>query len=215
MSKDTVRKIVALNSGGFDSVVMLHMIKEIHPFLEVTTLFFDYGQKSVELERAKAKEVSSKLGYTFKELKLPPFDWTTSDFYNEGFKSSKDEYLEFRNLVFVSYGLSFSSGIGADTLFLATLKSYGYFDTSPEFFKYLRGIAQSESVSIETPLSLTVKEDMGELIKHFNIKEDEFHTCDNPVDGKACGECPDCLALSYLFRKPLRLVKSNPIDEVE
>ena len=97
-------KILCLCSGGFDSVVMLHHIRDLHPDDSISTLFFNYGQKSLEMERRCAKKVSDKLGCTFIEIDIPRFYWSNSEFYSQGFSGDK-EYLEMRNLIFFSYAL--------------------------------------------------------------------------------------------------------------
>ena len=43
-------KIVTLNSGGFDSVVLAHYLRAQYPEAEIHCLFFDYGQRSKNLE---------------------------------------------------------------------------------------------------------------------------------------------------------------------
>ena len=50
-----MEKIVALNSGGFDSICMLHLLRDNYPSHEIKTLFFDYGQTMVEEEFTCAK----------------------------------------------------------------------------------------------------------------------------------------------------------------
>ena len=75
-----MNKIVALCSGGFDSVVMLHFIRETHPDYDIHTLFFDYGQKTLKQEEHCAEKVSKKLGCHFHKVTLPKFSWSNSQF---------------------------------------------------------------------------------------------------------------------------------------
>jgi len=193
-----VEKIVALNSGGFDSVVMLHHIKELYPYIPTTTLFFNYGQKNLKQEYESAKRASDKLKFDFKSIDLPKFSWTSGDFYTYKYSGDK-EYLEMRNLIFLSYGLSLCESIGADALFLATLVHLGYYDTSPLFFEGIRMIAEGKDISIEAPFSEVEKVDLIDLVHRYRIKEGDFFTCDNPVNDLPCGECPDCLVVKDIF----------------
>ena len=51
-----MEKIVALNSGGFDSIVMLHRLRDKYPTTPIYTLFFNYGQFTVTEEYRCAKK---------------------------------------------------------------------------------------------------------------------------------------------------------------
>lgn len=192
------KPIVALNSGGFDSVLMLKLLREENPKAEITTLFFDYGQKNVEQEGEKSLSISTKLGCNFKRIKLPKFDWTSGEFYQQGFNEVRTEYLEMRNLVFISYGLSFCESIGADELYVATLKSNGYFDTSKEFIDGINSIAIPMGIEVRFPFTRYQKHQLDLIAYVSGIGKDDFFSCDNPVEGKPCGKCPDCLAVEAL-----------------
>ena len=213
-----MEKIVALCSGGFDSVCLLNYIRDLFPDSEIKTVFFNYGQKSYLQEREASKKVSAKLGCTFIEITLPKFHWTSGDFYSDGFSGDK-EYLEMRNLVFISYGLSICESTNSSKLYMATLKSLGYYDTSEEFLSKVRGIASDKGISLETPFSGLSKYDLSSFAFKYSISEEDFFTCDNPVDGKPCGSCPDCLALKDIMEEskidtPVKSwIKSfNPFD---
>ena len=65
-------KIVALHSGGLDSVVLMHHLKEKFPDAEVHTLFFDYGQNALLYEESCSKSVSDDLGYKWTKIKIEP-----------------------------------------------------------------------------------------------------------------------------------------------
>ena len=191
-------KILALCSGGFDSVLMLNYIRTFSKDDEITTLFFDYGQKNVKKERFCAKKVSRKLDCKYMEIRLPKFIWTSSEFYNQGFSGDKEE-LEARNLVFMSFALSVCISQGIDTMYMAVLKSLGYYDTSEDFLSKIRGIFSDNGISIETPFSDVYKEELDLLAFELGISPDDFFSCDNPVHGKPCGECPDCKILQDIM----------------
>ena len=191
-------KILSLCSGGFDSVLMLNIVRENNPDAEIHTLFFDYGQKNVCQERACAQKVSEKLSCKYHGVILPKFDWTKSSFYSPEF-SGDAEYLEMRNLVFISYALSFCESLGCDTLYMATLKSRGYYDTSEQFLSKVRGIAKDKGITLETPFSTIEKGELCLSAFRSSIQRDDFFSCDNPVDGKPCGTCPDCLTLEDIL----------------
>lgn len=191
-------RILSLCSGGFDSVLMLNIVRLNNPDSEIHTLFFDYGQKTSSQERACAKKVSEKLDCVFHEVKLPKFDWTTSEFYSPEYSGDK-EYLEMRNLVFISYALSFCESLGCEYLYMATLKSLGYYDTSEAFLSKIKDIAKDKGIALETPFSSLSKEELFLSAFRSSIRREDVFSCDNPVNGKPCGKCPDCLALEEIF----------------
>lgn len=192
-------KIVALCSGGFDSVLMLNVIRENNPNSEIHTLFFDYGQKNRIQEKECAKKVSNKLGCIFHEVALPKFEWTSSEFYSPEF-SGEFEYLEMRNLIFISYALSLCESIGSNSVYMAVLKSLGYYDTSDEFLGKIRSIAEDKGISIVTPFSEFAKQELNMFAFKYSIREEDFFSCDNPIDDKPCGMCPDCLVTKGLMQ---------------
>ena len=55
------KPVVVLNSGGFDSTVLLHYVKEVEEDSLVYSLFFEYGQRSMEQERRCARKNSVDL----------------------------------------------------------------------------------------------------------------------------------------------------------
>lgn len=194
-----MRKILVLCSGGFDSILMLHTLaSNLTADDEIHTLFFDYGQKSANQERECVVKASEELDCVFHEIVLPKFDWTAGEFYSEKF-SGDGEYLEMRNLIFISYALSVCESLGLSHLYMAILKSYGYYDTSYDFISKVRSIALDKGIYFETPFSMFGKDDLVSLASNRKLEVSDFHSCDNPVEGKPCGECPDCLILKEIF----------------
>lgn len=198
-----MQKILCLCSGGFDSVVMLHLVREENPTSEIHTLFFNYGQKNVEQEFASAKNNSDKLGCILHKIDLPRFSWTSGEFYSPEFSGSS-EYLEMRNLVFIAYALSLCESTGISSLYMATLKSLGYYDTSESFLSKVSAIAEDKGIKFITPFSQIEKGQLAYLANKYEIKSKDFFTCDNPVEGEPCGKCPDCELLKLILNyKPL------------
>ena len=118
------KKILVLCSGGFDSILLLLTVRDNNPNSEIHTLFFDYGQKSYAQERKCVVSNSERLGCKFHEIKLPKFEWTKGDFYSPEF-SGEGEYLEMRNMVFLSYAVSICESMKIPSIYLATLKHHG------------------------------------------------------------------------------------------
>ena len=109
--KNDKTKVIVLCSGGFDSVVLMHHVREMLGYdEEIYALFFDYGQRNVAMGRECSKKVALKLKAKWKDVKLPKFNWTSGEFYaNEN--GGESPYLEYRNLIFLSYAFSIAQSI--------------------------------------------------------------------------------------------------------
>lgn len=229
-------KIVVLNSGGFDSVCLLHHVSNsLEKGNEIHSLHFKYGNLNRGIETKCAKKVCKKLGVKNHVIALPKFKWTSGEFYHTNFDGNT-QYLEYRNLVFLSYALSFAESIGATKIYFAVLKSHlGYKDTSKEFIANFNRIAEKSGVEVIAPFSDYEKTDLKKFVMDYNIKKNEYFSCDVPFFGKVrCGECPDCLALNEIEysveenlpvkrfirtgdvkdKKFIELERKNKIDEV-
>lgn len=199
-----MNKIVALCSGGFDSVVMLNYIKDTIPSAQVYILHFNYGQNNAKQENLCTVKVAEKLGYNCKIVNLPKFDWTKSEFFNPEFKDVGKQELEFRNLVFLSYALSYAKSIGANYIYAAILKSHGYIDTSNLFLKRFDEICSLGDVELVTPFSNYEKQDLRDYAFEYDVKPEDFFSCDTPKeDGEPCFSCPDCKILQQMYSELL------------
>lgn len=191
-----MEKIVVLNSGGFDSTVLIHYVREQYPDAEIHSLHFSYGQRSCESElrwsNYHAKQVSAKI----KEIELPKFDWTKSNFYEDGFEY-KSQYLEWRNLIFLSYALSYAKAEGANSIYCAFLISIGYEDTAEKFLHEINLIGNG--IKVIAPFSnIEYKEDLIPLAFSLGILPYTFHSCDVSNDIRGCRNCGDCQALEVI-----------------
>ena len=188
-------KIVVLNSGGFDSTVLLHYVKEYYPSAdEYHDIFFSYGQISEPMEKKCSKENSDRLGYIHHEISLPKFIWTSNKFYDKDSNEHDSQFLEYRNLVFLSYAFSLANSIGADKIFMAVLKSIegsNYLDCSRSFFEAVNSI--DPNIEVVTPFADSDKIGLAPYAFKCGITLEDFNSCDTPhSDGKPCGKCLDC-----------------------
>lgn len=203
-------KIVALNSGGFDSVVMLHYLRDTYHDAEIHSLHIDYRQRNSSQEERCAKKVCEKLNIEYHDLFIEPFSWTKSEFYNDGYKDNKSQEVEFRNLVFLSYALSLAKAIDADYIYAAILKSMGYVDTSTKFIDGFNNICKLVGIEFVTPFHDLSKEDLFSFAFDYGIKTEEFFSCDNPLpNGEPCRKCPDCEILQDMYS-----LLENPTPEM-
>ena len=89
---------------------------------------------------------------------------------------------------------------GFTSLYLATLKSLGYYDTSQKFLRKVKSIAKDKGIKLIAPFSKSEKDSLIPIAKRNKITYSDFHSCDNPrKDGSPCGECPDCLFLNEIM----------------
>ena len=134
-----MKKIVVLNSGGFDSTVLLASMCE-DKNVEVHSLYFSYGQLNGNIDSRIARENARKLGAIHHEIKLPQFTWSNSEFYEEDSNEYYSQYVEMRNMIFISYAMSFAESICASSIHMAILKSHGYIDTSKQFIGAVKNL---------------------------------------------------------------------------
>ena len=192
-------KILALCSGGFDSIVLVNSLRGSQPDCDLNLLFFDFGQRNVESELKCTQKVAGKVNGNLYCITLPKFSWSSGEFYAENFNADK-EYLEMRNLIFLSYAISFAESKGIKKVYLATLKSLGYYDTSETFLRKIGSIASDKGIEIIAPFSDCTKYDLAPLAFHYDIGISDFFTCNHPIGGKPCGKCPDCLIVKDIMK---------------
>lgn len=132
-----MKRIVVLNSGGFDSTVLTHTVAKRYKDndVEIISLFFDYHQNSLQWERACAYNTCMKLGLTWKVINLPHFNWVDRD-------KLESSFVEYRNLIFLSYASSYAKSKNAEEIYVAFIdmgsKKYYYHDSSPQFYKNMK-----------------------------------------------------------------------------
>ena len=198
-------KIVVLNSGGFDSVVLMKYLHIIQEEKEIYSLHFSYGENNEQQQCECAYKVSQEVGAVHKVINLPKIDWTKSEFFNaEGYEKST-QYLEYRNLIFLSYAISYAESIGADRIYGAFLNHHDYPDTTVEFLQGLNSFCEPASgIVIDAPFIFDNKVRLGHIAKYLGVKKEDYFSCDVPnADGTPCGKCADCEALEEISKKVL------------
>ena len=192
-----MEKIVVLNSGGFDSTTLLAELASYGKY-EIHSLYFDYGQLNSLYDSKCAKDNSDKLGVFHHEVMLPRFSWTKNCFYTESVNEHDTQYLEMRNVIFISYALSLAESIGAKAIYMAILANGEYPDTKPDFLAKMKSLCETLGISFETPYSCTSKEGLFYIASKLGVGTKlSYFSCDTPTPilGKPCGKCSDCLSL--------------------
>ena len=205
-------KIVVLNSGGFDSIVLVNYLAERYVPEAIHSLHFRYGAKNEKQQEACVDKVCKKLQIYNKVIDLPKFDWTDSRFYEEGFESDNSQYLEYRNLVFLSYAVSFAESIGASLIYAALLKTE-FKDTSPMFVDRFNTLIQDSCIKVVAPF---IEYDKDTSL--YGVRVDDFFSCDNPrPDGSPCLVCTDCEQIKeikevLLIDSPIKALYTSGYD---
>ncbi|MCB9480677.1 MAG: 7-cyano-7-deazaguanine synthase QueC [Desulfobacteraceae bacterium] len=213
------KKAVVLLSGGIDSATCAAIAKDMG-FI-VYALSFDYNQRH-KTELDFADQTARFLGVF--EHKIIPTDLSliggsaltdnkisVPDF-KEGNTKIPVTYVPSRNIIFLSYAVSYAEVIGADDIFIGvTAVDYsGYPDCRPEFIEAFssavnlgtkKGI-EGRPFKIHTPLVDLSKDQI--ITKGLGLGMDYSFTssCYNPdVKGYACGKCDSCIIRKRGFEK--------------
>lgn len=188
-----MEKILVLNSGGFDSVTLInHLATE---YDELHSMFFNYGQRNLELEGKCALEVSKKVGAKHIDVVLPKFNWSKSSVLEE---NGDNEYIEMRNLIFISYAVSYAQANGINKIALAYLENGSFADTKPEFIDNMNTMLQDIGIELITPFASYSKLEVGYIANFLNIKKGDYFSCNTPINNEPCGVCGDCLNLKFI-----------------
>ena len=198
-------KIVVLNSGGFDSIVLMNYLHTIQEENEIYSLHFLYGANNEKQQLECVNKVCEKLGAVNKVIQLPLIDWTQSNFFESEGYDKQSQYLEYRNLIFLSYALSYAEAIGAEKVYLALINNSGYPDTTVEFLQGLNHFCEPAShIFIDAPFLFDSKQRLAHIAQYLGITKEDYFSCDVPtLEGIPCGKCDDCLALEEILKKVL------------
>ncbi len=200
-------KAVILLSGGLDSAVALYLAKQRG--FDCRSLVFNYGQRhSKEIECAKKIALKAGCDYKLLNISLP---WKGSLLLegrkklpvasNRFAKNIPSTYVPGRNIIFLSFALSYAEAIGAQSIFIgAHNQDYsGYPDCRPEFFKAFSVMAlkgtkagtENKRIIIEAPL---LNKGKAEIIKIGAKLKVPFNLTWSCYKGgkKPCGKCDSC-----------------------
>lgn len=202
-------KIVALCSGGFDSIVMLNDLAR-NPSYDVHALFFDYGQKNVKQEMKWFHYWVHTLCIppcNTLNLILPKFSYANTSMTGnsevEDYEDLKAQYVPMRNMIFASYALSYAQSVGATKVFMAILGGGTYPDTTPDFIFSLNEIAGDVGIEFVTPFINHDKMYLYSRAIEYGMIEQggkaNFFSCNTPINGEPCGMCPDCEAVNEMI----------------
>ncbi|KPK96456.1 MAG: hypothetical protein AMJ95_14165 [Omnitrophica WOR_2 bacterium SM23_72] len=214
------RQAVVLLSGGLDSATALYVAKKSG--YRCFCLIFDYGQRH-RREIDSAKKISRKAGCAFAVLKIN-LPWKGSALLEKNIKitgvatSPRHHatrkipltYVPGRNIIFLSFALSFAESIKASAIFIgAHTQDYsGYPDCRMEFLRAFtqaaiygtRAGVEKRRIAIRAPLIHMSKGEIIRLGSRLHVPFDLTWSCYRG-DRVPCEECDSCFYRARGFKE--------------
>ena len=209
------RRAVVLLSGGLDSATALYKARK--DGYRCFCLIFDYGQRHRKELRA-ARRVAESAGAAYEVVKIG-FPQRGSSLLDKRLKLVSNvgkgikippTYVPGRNIVFLSYALSFAEIHKAQAIFIGAhaLDYSGYPDCRPEFFRAFRNMArlgtkagiENKSIRILAPLLHKNKAQIIRLGKKLGVPFELTWSCYRGTS-KPCGECDSCYYRAKGFKE--------------
>lgn len=213
-------KVLAVVSGGMDSVTMLHdLVAQGH---EVSVVSFNYGQRHIK-ELEVAKRNADKLGLKHKVIDmafmaqlLDNSALTGDTDVPEGHYEADNMKLTVvpnRNMIMASIavGLAVNNGQEAVALGVHSGDHAIYPDCRPEFIKELNDVTQIANYEPIIILAPYIDKDKTSIIKRgleIGVDYSKTWTCYKGLN-KACGKCGSCQERLEAFRNNN---KEDPVD---
>jgi 7-cyano-7-deazaguanine synthase len=212
--KENQKKAIVLLSGGIDSATTAaYAIKQGFAVYAIT---FSYGQKhSTEIRFAeklcKFFRISNHI-----IIEIPAHIFSSSSLSSESEtpvpknrdigsadKEIPSTYVPGRNILFLSYALSFAESIDSRDIFIGAnaIDYSGYPDCRPKFLKSFEAMANigtkagvmGDGFNIHAPLLELKKSEIIRLGISLGMDYTLTQSCYDPgSDGSSCGECDSC-----------------------
>ncbi|MBR2427857.1 MAG: 7-cyano-7-deazaguanine synthase QueC [Lentisphaeria bacterium] len=204
------QKAVILLSGGLDSATCLAIAQS--EGYDVYGVTFDYGQRhNIELDAAK--RIADRAGIPLLTIRFDMRLWggsaLTSDEINVPHGEGGDHetapvtYVPARNLIFLSFGVSYAETLGAKDIFIGvnSMDYSGYPDCRDAFVKAFqqtatlgtKAIDENWQFNIHAPLQYMKKSEIITRGMELGVDYSMTHSCYSPdPDGFPCEECDSC-----------------------
>jgi 7-cyano-7-deazaguanine synthase len=210
MKNRTVRSAVVLLSGGLDSATTLYIAKR--DGFKCFCLIFDYGQRHKrEIDSARRIALAARSPYKIIKLNFPRRGSSLLDKSKKiplvtksgGHKvtSIPSTYVPARNIIFLSFALSYAESLGASALYIgAHTQDYsGYPDCRMSFFRAFDKVisagtksgVEKRRLKIKAPLINKSKAQIIRLASRLGVDFALTWSCYR--GGRApCGRCESC-----------------------
>jgi 7-cyano-7-deazaguanine synthase len=220
---DSAKRCVVLLSGGLDSATVLYSARK--KGFSPACLIFDYGQRH-RREIESAKRIARAAGCPYKVVRIS-LPWQGSSLLDEKSKiplaarhgsqvashkpsAIPSTYVPARNIIFLSFALSFAETIKAQAIFIgANAVDYsGYPDCRPEFYRAFEKVVSSGTrcgvekikIRIMTPLINLTKSRIIKLGMALGVPYGLTWSC-YQGKSKPCGECESCFYRAKGFKE--------------
>ena len=206
-----MKKAIVLLSGGLDSATTLYLARK--QGYKCFCLSFDYGQRhKKEIECAKKIAQVANCPYKILKIKLP---WKGSALLDRDIIMPKrangqtgkranaipSTYVPARNIIFLSFALSFAEAIKAEAIFIGAnaVDFSGYPDCRPEFYRAFKKVistgtkagVEKRGITIQTPLIRKTKSQIVRKASQLGVPFALTWSCYQ--GGRVpCGECDSC-----------------------
>jgi len=202
------RQAVVLLSGGLDSATVLYLAKRRGYLCHC--LIFDYGQLHKK-EIASAIKIAKACAAAYKVLKID-FPWKGSALIDKKIKVPSKisrgvpvTYLPGRNIIFLSFALSFAETIKAQAIFIgAHAQDYsGYPDCRPEFLKAFSKMAKSGTLGKFNILAPLLHKNKSQIILLGKKLKVPFNLTWSCYRGQIlpCRKCDSCYYRAKGFKE--------------
>jgi 7-cyano-7-deazaguanine synthase len=234
-----MKKAVVLLSGGLDSATTFYYAKD--KGLRCFCLVFDYGQRHrKEIPQARKLAQGANCRWQIIKISLP---WKGSSLLEKRIPmpmatyrgpdikalapSIPSTYVPGRNIIFLSFALSYAEAIGADAIFIGAnaIDYSGYPDCRPKFYQAFAKMArlgtktgvEARPVKILAPLIRKTKSQIIRLGMKLGVPYELTWSCYRG-DKAPCGECDSCRFREKGFREagftdPLLTASSSRVRE--
>ncbi len=214
------KKAVVLLSGGLDSATTLYFARD--KGFDCFCLIFDYGQRHRREINAAQKIVrAANCKSQIIKIDLP---WKGSSLLDKRIKVAVDTrtqghkiksgipntYVPARNIIFLSFALSFAESIGAQDIFIGAnaIDYSGYPDCRPEFYRNFRKAANSgttkgvegKNFRILAPLIHKTKAQIIKLGMGLGVPYELTWSC-YKGGRRPCGKCDSCYFRAKGFKE--------------
>lgn len=211
-----MKRAIVLLSGGLDSAVTLYFAKA--QGFQCFCLIFDYGQRHKK-EIYAARKIARQANCRFQIVKIN-LSSKGSSLLDKKLKlpisrhprlsAIPSTYVPGRNIIFLSFALSYAEAIGAKAIFIgAHVQDYsGYPDCRPEFYQAFNRVivtgtksgVQKNRIKVLTPLIHKTKARIIKLGAKLKVPFGLTWSCYR--GGKyPCGKCDSCYFRAKGFRE--------------